>query len=1141
MNSKPWKMVPFSALLLASGAAAWDGGTTPADWQALANSVSSNETVLATLVAEADAAGLNTDYAYVSQVVIDRFQTFAQYDYDHPEVMSNAVEDTWWGHKIPNAATYHLELPFDEMAECLAVASNAVAELQAQLASDIVLKAPLDLSSGTMTLTNDYYALDGIPAIPSTFTWMPADEDLMQAFGRMSGSYYQLTNLEPDGSITPWFLTDERDDAFAQTANNEMPQQIFLGGAVDSWMIATNSAITNGARNFVKYDTDSPQIRNWLTQLFEGLLPELCGPNGSGNGARMHLLANEPNFATRKGGWLADNGVSANTMTNYNQWLQDKYTAIANLNTTYGTTHADFNAAMNAMTMPIDPSAPSTIQGGPVWHDWCLFNMSRINGFFEFLKAGTQANDPGLDPVTIKVLGRQFLSSRDEGIDVEYLAKLMDVQGADNKVIPLGMSNLNYKGDEEWMTRYGMQWTGQSATLDFMRSVSPGKAFYDSEWHGLSTGRWRDFSMDPDYVRAAIWMAASHGMRAMQAWYWPRDDDGSLRKGGIDAMMGSIVTLPSALDAYGRTFKELNAHAASVVSLVPETRYYMIYHCDEAAIQDADYLVQLEAVYESAKLLNIPVGFVTPSTFSLLNPAEQTVIMPPAPFVSDANLLKLQAFEAAGGNVIQVNGTSASFAKDEHGVARGSSGLTPYASVPYSSDTFAMAAGLESALLALKPVLPVEVEITDGGAPAYGVLAMQSQDEAIGNSTMALINLSTEPRTVALSLTSGHAANYRNLLTGQPVSSTQMMQPYDVLLLKTENPVSPPVVNVIIQWGEVGGDTGIVTNNQSFIFKSITYVGNTNANPVVGADYYPVNTNRSPRFNTAASSNGNAKEISDKDSGDIIRSGKNQATYDCMYVWDLLPDGGTAGLVSLAAEARFSMFGGSGTGTVHWIVQKESGDWYASAGLQLTQYHANAASFPTLSVDEPSGLNWYNFTPLVNGYGSIGSLAIIDMKNVKSVGLYYDLSGSGVNIYADLRYFQAKASSGTSNGWNDYVSAYGLNGDPAADNDDDGKTDLYEYALAGNPTNALNQGTPPSIIYHPDNTVSFQHLEVSNSNPGITYLTEWSDDLVSNVWNRVWDGSNYTESATSGYYDAAYHIDGSTNDNLFFRLHISQP
>lgn len=1122
------------ALFAGCSSFAWDGGTTTNDWNQLTNDVEAGRTQLTNLMAQAETAGLNTDYAYVSQVVIERFQVFAQYDFDNPTVMSNGVADIWWGDRIPDSTQYFIQLPFNEMQECLAVASNAIAELSAQLTGNISLQSPVDFLTGTMTLTNDYFAVDGVPSIPSTFTWMPEDDDLIQAFGRMSGSYYQLTNLESDGSVDSSFVTSERIAAFDQTANQLLPQQIFLGGSVDSWMTNASPEVVDGARNFVKYDTDSPLIRGWLTQLFEGLLPDLCGPNGSGDGARMHLLANEPNFATRVGGWLADNGVSANTMHRYNDWLVDTYTTISNLNAIYETSYAGFDAVEAARVIPIDPDAAATIRGGPVWYDWCRFNMDRINDFFDFLKAGTQANDPGKDPVTIKVLGRQFLSGRDEGMDVEYLAKLMDVQGADNQVIPQNMTSLNYKDSMSWTNRYSLNWTGQSTTLDFMRSVSPGKAFYDSEWHGLSTGKWRDFSMDPDYVRAAIWMAATHGMRAMQAWYWPRNTDGSLRKGEIDAMIGSIVTLPSALDAYGRTFKELNAHGQSVVSLIPDTRYYMIYHCEEAAIQDDEYVTGLEAVYEAVKLLNVPVGFVTPSTFSDLSSSVHTVIMPPAEFVSDDSLAKLQAFEASGGRVVQINGDVTSFAKDELGFARESSGLSLFANVAYSAAVFPMAEELENALSEVKPSLAVRVGITDSdGSKAYGVLALQTSDAETGQTTVCLMNVSKDVRAVNLSMTSGDAANYRDLLTRQLVASSQTMEPYDVLLLQTEEVAQP-----IVQWGEPGGDSGIVSSSQDFSDMYNTYtVGNT-VNPSVGTNYYPNRINRSPVFNHAASNAWNVKQVSDGGDGpDFITTAKNDSNYSAMVVWEDFLTNRTV-LAGLAIETRVS----NSTDTpsqFRWLIQKSGIAWYASAATDTT------SSFVSYTNNSPEDLTWYSFTPFVNGEATVGSEVPIDMTDITAVGYYatFQQTASNVAYRANhTRYFHAAATTpGSPNtGWADFVSDYGLSGVATNDFDGDGQNDLLEYGLGGNATNPAIVGTNPYTTSDAE-SVSFFHLKLTNSHSGITYIPEWTDDLVHGLWTNEWSYAGRAASTNQGFDQVECQLDWGQESNLFFRLRISQP
>ena len=1111
-------------LLLSGAAFGWDGATDASAWAELTAGVESNRVELAGLIAQAETAGLSTDYAEVSLTVLERFQVFAQYDRSNPEFWSNAVASVWWGSKLPDSETYHIELPFDELQSCIDLSDSAITELEQQLSGELVRQPPHDFSSGLPVLSNGVYLLNGKPSFPSTFTWMPEDDDLHQAFGRIGTSFYQLTHLNPDGSVSSSYVSSQRSELAAQTADNIAPQQIMLGGAVDDWMVATNPAVTDGGRYYVKYDTDSPQVRDWLTQLFEGFLPDVCGPSGSGDASRIHLLANEPNFATREGGWLAENGVSANTKEHYKQWLETRYTNdIAFLNSTYGTSYADFDAARDGLVLPISMS----LQGGPIWYDWCRFNMDRINDFFSFLKTGIQSKDAS--PASIKILGGQMLASRDEGMDMEYLSGLMDVLGADNKLTPLGATDLNINDSLAWTNRYGMDWIPQSMTLDFMRSISPGRAFYDSEWHGLSSGRWRDLQMSGDYVRAALWMGVTHGISAMQAWYWPRGADGSMARGTADGIIGSILTLPEALDAYGRTFKELNAHPEKVHAFSVSDRFYMLYYCEEAAIQDDDYLTQLAAVYESLKLLNVPVGFATPTTLSNLNSSTQTLIVPPTQFISDSSLASLQAFETAGGRIVQVNGTAASFSKDEHGAGRSLPSLSLVASVSFSSDIDTLFQTLETALAAVKPDLPFEVTITDGGAPASGVIAMQSGDEQ----TIALINLSKEPRTVSLRV-DGEELLFRDLLTGRGSSGSFSMEPNDVRLLAPND----TTVMTVVKWGRPGGDTNIVTTNQQFVpyptFSTYTY-GNT-ANPVPGADYYPNSTNCSPVFNHATKNAWNTKQVTDNALyGDYISTAKNDPDYTAMVVWEnFLADAHV--LAGLEIETRVSNSTDT-TSQFRWLIRKGSGNWYASAPIDTSD------SFETYSTDDPGSLSWFEFSPHSNATASVGSAVSITMNGVDVVGYYATFQQPGTNWRSsETRYFKATATAAEPvSGWEQFVARYSLSGAADGDADSDGRSDLYEYALGGNPTNPAEQGQAPSLSVGSNQTVRFHHLQAETENPGITYLPQWTDDLVTGSWSSVFGWTTNWPCAVSNYTEAAYEVTGGTNNSLYFRLDITQP
>lgn len=123
--------------------------------------------------------------------------------------------------------------------------------------------------------------------------------------------------------------------------------------------------------------------------------------------------------------------------------------------------------------------------------------------------------------------------------------------------------------------------------------------------------------------------------------------------------------------------------------------------------------------------------------------------------------------------------------------------------------------------------------------------------------------------------------------------------------------------------------------------------------------------------------------------------------------------------------------------------------------------------------------------------------------------------------------------------WTRYVTDRGLSGNPSADNDGDGVTDIEEFALGGNATNAVISGALP----HGSSGVSmaqFSHERRTNSNLGISYVAEWTDDLTNDSWTNAWDAT----SASSSYdeYESVQHqLKWENKTNLFFRLNITQP
>lgn len=123
-------------------------------------------------------------------------------------------------------------------------------------------------------------------------------------------------------------------------------------------------------------------------------------------------------------------------------------------------------------------------------------------------------------------------------------------------------------------------------------------------------------------------------------------------------------------------------------------------------------------------------------------------------------------------------------------------------------------------------------------------------------------------------------------------------------------------------------------------------------------------------------------------------------------------------------------------------------------------------------------------------------------------------------------------------GWAEFAYDHGLSVSTGADADDDGQSDLYEYAFGGNPTNASVQGDALRV------TVDAAQAwlvcsELNDAGSGITYTPEWTDDLVEGVWSNCWDETRITPSVLPDYNEVERLIEGPSP--TFFRLRVSAP
>ena len=107
-----------------------------------------------------------------------------------------------------------------------------------------------------------------------------------------------------------------------------------------------------------------------------------------------------------------------------------------------------------------------------------------------------------------------------------------------------------------------------------------------------------------------------------------------------------------------------------------------------------------------------------------------------------------------------------------------------------------------------------------------------------------------------------------------------------------------------------------------------------------------------------------------------------------------------------------------------------------------------------------------------------------------------------------------------------------------ADDDHDGRNNLYEYALAGDPTDDKNSGVAP-VLVRAGTGLEYVHLR-RKDDPDLIYTVETRTNLVSGVWTVA----GFSVLRTNSYnvdYDQISHGFSPTNPHSYFRLKITPP
>ncbi len=527
---------------------------------------------------------------------------------------------------------------------------------------------------------------------------------------------------------------------------------------------------------------EAPQIAQFLDKILDHFVPLYAA-----HPALFAVdLANEPAFQE----------PSDLMFVGWRVWLQRKYGTLEALNRAWGTNFDSFEAIRHY------PSQPELLRGiwwerGPVdfskpgirgmHYDWCAFNNDRVGGFFRSLSDRIHAKAPRVATHVKVMMGSEFTGSTEPrgwemnlsyhtfGLDPEILAGFCSLLGGDMGIDDLGSvekPNRNFGS-----VPYICGWIDAGLSADYLKSLAPDKAFYDSEFHIIADNQpLPDATGAKEHMELALWLAHLHGMSANLTWYWGRDTNASTMSWGAEWFKGSLLQQPWALQAYAQESLSLRRFVRPVMAFARQPRRVRLLYSEPSAIQDVHYLDTLRDAYEALNFLGVPIGVVTERQLATGGvPADtRVVIVPNARYVQDQTVAALKTARRKGLTIGIIDDASLSMLPTgghrADAQVPGAERLAPATPQVYQPqfDAWMRAAGVQRELTAL------DAE----GRPAWGIETRTAHEG--GRRLAYLANLMRQPVTVTLHWNVADA-KLRDWRTDTAVANQVTLQPRQVI------------------------------------------------------------------------------------------------------------------------------------------------------------------------------------------------------------------------------------------------------------------------------------------------------------------------------------------------------------------------
>lgn len=264
----------------------------------------------------------------------------------------------------------------------------------------------------------------------------------------------------------------------------------------------------------------------------------------------------------------------------FRAYLHEQYGALEALNAAWGTDFAAWEEIGSARQ----------VQSPVAWHDRGRFSARLFANWTAWLASQLKAADPqALCTSYPSLLSWDDTSDFSSGIDMEALCRTLDVNGFDTAAVDYG----------------GQRWamssiTGLAMPHDMVRAFNPRNPNFDPELHLVNVNqRYPD-----EYIRAAMFQGALHGMSAAHLWVYQRSE-------GMDSM---LVFQPRVMAAYLRACLDLRRLVRPVLAFQQAPAQVAILYSLTSVAYDARHLPQMRSLYEGTFFSDLKVGFVTERT-----------------------------------------------------------------------------------------------------------------------------------------------------------------------------------------------------------------------------------------------------------------------------------------------------------------------------------------------------------------------------------------------------------------------------------------------------------------------------------------------------------------------------------------------